>query len=1158
MNYGGNSPKMNPYDVLSRMTTPFQSILLEASAGTGKTFSIENLVVRLLTEEDPLTGTPCKIEEILVVTFTKAATRELKKRIRSKIDKALQFLESEIADDQSPDYLQAIFEDPDTSKKAKERLERALASFDEAQIFTIHGYCTRMLSDYSFELGESQKLCEMLSKEELNRIVRDYLRTRTDSDTISEEQLKSVIKLGGKEGVEGLIQELIKNLGKVTSYQELPSPIALHKKFQNTLQECLQNEKCDPHLVFEDFIELRKAYKKFGDHLEEKAERFFQLWKSPELTYSDIESVLRDDLVIVKSLDSSLLKAKYKDTPPSLDLHYPGLFDRLRRALLEVYEQCTDSKAHLTWIVLTCYKLYEKTLIEEEKTSNDFLLKEMNKAVDSSGFVKRIQDRYSVAIVDEFQDTDPLQWHILNKLFLDDQSEGKHLILVGDPKQAIYAFRQADIYTYMLARESFSQDQCLSLSTNFRSTPKLIAGINALFSEENNPGLIRLPITGNTLPYPIVKAGKPEESIHDAHCRSIHFLLAKSDPGKKRVWPTDELMTGTFLPRMVNEIIHLIEGDHVPPEDIAILVRTKHQAEQALSALKHAQIPAAAQRQKNLNDSPYLITIIEWFRALLEPNNLSFLFQMLGGALFNRSVEDIIKIQNDPKELSRWVQHLQDLRQSIYTLGIASAFQLSLNLVEKGAHDSILNQLLAKENGCEAYRDLTQLIGYLSHVESAQHATPETLLDHLIRLPGLSSDDESKLKILNDPDLKAVKVMTMHISKGLEFPYVFALGLCSRFSVKDKIIRKPGTQEITPLDESSDSYLSYCYELEAENIRLAYVAMTRAKNRLYIPFPVNLKNDSIKPGEASAAELLLSRLGKSADEPLPYHSISQTAVANLCQFVDTHQESLSISYEWVEPSTQNTLTIQHETQDLIEPKQPSIYAPRKPVHSFTSLSSRHEIPYTSIEQSEDPLSSKIDLLPAGAETGILIHTLFEQLDFSTVKEMTSPYSLLPLLEHMITSPDLQNWKSTICEMIYNTLKTPLMTPDGELFSLCDIPSTDCYKEMDFLYPWEKQGFCKGTIDLVFSYRDRYYLLDWKSNKLDAYDHEHLSQAMEQHQYDLQAKIYSEALQRYLTLTDSRNIDDCFGGIFYLFTRGVHPSTAMSSGVYFMEGTKCLV
>ncbi|MBA3958616.1 MAG: UvrD-helicase domain-containing protein [Parachlamydiaceae bacterium] len=1135
---------MKRFDVLDRSQNLQRNYLLEASAGTGKTFAIENIVVRLLLDREDL-----PIERILVVTFTRAATRDLKMRIRQNIQKALTHLKTRSPS--SPDYLKAYFDkDEQSIYSAIRRLEHALFCFDQAQIFTIHGFCSRMLRDHLFEGGMAANACgseETLNDSLLRQVIRDFFRTELKRDIYSDTQLQLVLQAhdNSLERLENKLIEIVKMGVPIEPQADFNT---LYQKFLTCMESLKQQHEICSERLIADFLIQAPQFKNIADRtgtvkseIMAKVQRLGQLFDQDKWSPADFNQLLADGLILTQALDPSQRKVKSKEISPT-ELHYPMLLDSLRAELDPIVRDAGHPLLILARMAEGCRLHLQRVLIEEERLSFDDLLKTMGMALKNPKFTQKVQHAYSAAIIDEFQDTDPLQWTIFKTLFIDRNAFSGHLYLVGDPKQSIYAFRQADIYTYLAAAEAMGSDYHASLDTNFRSQPSLVHALNHLFSAQSCPGMIHLPQIDKILEYPLVKASDTiaEYPFLDP-LGSVHFCLSKPIE-KSRVFPLEACEEQHFFPYFAAEIqrLHSIQGMRY--QQFAILVSDRFQAERLTDYLKQQQIPVISQRSSSLADSPTLQQLRSIMQATLHPKRESAVKTALGSRLLGWN-DDLIKTLEIPAVIETILSQFYHLRSQWRSHGFTAFFHSLLNSSWTDDGTSVFQSLLKQERGDLFLEELQQLANILMEEEQSVSASPEGLISLLDKLALMNVEEEERLKKRFDSARDAVNILTLHASKGLEFDVVFALGLIKRSKATASLIplSHQGNMRLHPVVEDTDpAYQAHCRELDAEKMRQLYVAMTRAKYRLYVP--VIFSSAKIpEPGCASPMELFLARLGQHFWDPNTlYERIAAQDDTHFCEFLK--KTSCHITYTYLKNEPPASVSIEKPPVPLLIPPV-NVVIPGTPtfMHSFTTLSQGHtSIAPSGAPHTIDDTVKNPQTLPAGSETGNVLHQILESIDFAI------PNELLPIIRPYLKGTHLVDWEEVICTIVYNALKTPLNL-NGQLVALEKISKQHRYQEMEFLYPYDgfdeieemksTPGFLKGVIDLLFMHDGKYYLLDWKSNWLPSYEQEQLEACMTGHNYFLQAKIYKEALRRYLKLVDDRPFEEIFGGTFYLFLRG---------------------
>jgi len=927
-----NSIETSPFNILDPDYVILGHHFLEASAGTGKTFTIEHLVVRLLLQEEMM------IDQILVVTFTRAATRELKIRIRSNLEKALEGL----CRGDGFDYLMPYIKQG--SKIPLRKIERALACFDQAHIFTIHGFCHRMLTEFAFDAGLSfgvNDLSEKAYKGLLREEVRDFFRTALKEDNYSVNQLDIVLKKYGYD-VDRLAEALIRLI-------EEGCKIALQSNFK---------EERDPSKIL-----LQMAYE--------------------------------------------------------------------------------------------CQQKWDKQLFREA-LSPDEILKKMESCLKNTAFASQVANKYQAAIIDEFQDTDPIQWHIFEQLFLNESSL-KAFYVVGDPKQSIYGFRSADIYTYLQAEQSMGGKSFLNV--NFRAEPPLVNALNAFFL---SAPWLELPSLEQNLPFYPVKSYRPT-SVQDME-GSLHFFLVNAIATREKKWPSLSLEEDYLFPFIA------IECEKYPHNTKAVLVKDRYQSKRLHLYLKKYQIPCSIKGGEDLKKTSEFISLEAICAAGTFPGDLSRVKEALSTGLIGWGSEDFL---NDKK-----LQYAKLLFQ-----------ELHLVLKERGF--IIFFQKVIEAFSIEINVRMRRLI------ESILSSS----LDPLLFFQEVKKSEEV-FDLIENCQANDITIMTTHMSKGLEFDLVFALGLASRHGIKEEFIRSK--RHLLPFDSEDPACQLAIRESEAEKLRQLYVALTRAKKQVYLPIIID---PHPKTSFFSPIELFLQKaIGTSLERQ------------NIEAFIERLSEKYSVTSTWLyekrEPS-QRPLFLSPTPVSI----QPLPIIPKEEIFSFSSLSQHRAT------GGAEPLLNE---LPIGSETGILIHKILEKI---FQNRWHSPYQkekCKQLIQKEIMGTCLEEGKEALFEMIEKALHHCLID-----FALVDISPKHMMQEMEFIFPLNTR-WIKGVIDLSFEWRGKYYFLDWKSNWLKDYSQASLKASMHENDYFLQASLYAEALKRYVKLFDN-GLE--FGGAFYYFLRG---------------------
>ena len=1086
------------FDILDPQVQIHRNYLLEASAGTGKTFAIENLFVRLLQEPFKEEKSGLTIDQIAVMTFTKAAARDLKKRIRTNIE-------------------QKKGEDP--------RLHAALYAFDQAQISTLHGFCSRSLKMFSFEGG---LLLDRPSEEKqtpralLRNIVHDAFRM--DLPGISPAQITLLAKSYGyrQEEIEEDLIELLEKRGKIAP------PPSFKTLFEDFLKGMHALRSSGYTHLWEDFAILSTCLKGNNTQAREQALHCFEnLLKNQEI---DVYRPLVKNSHLIdadRDADFGYLSEEHPGNgkfqleagvralenflphweafrgifdPKNLNkrkklpsaLHHPQFFGELCKHLENTMEFLTNPTAILAAIAAKCQELFGKWESNQPLFNPDNLLETMRRAVDDPLFARKIRSKYRAVIVDEFQDTDPIQWEILRELFLTPEYTG-FIYLVGDPKQAIYAFRQGDVYTYLNAAKALGEGAAVSLKTNYRSTPRLVEALNQLFNSAKT--LFALPRLQGEIPYQSVLAGKADLPLEEGY-GALHFMEFEKRGHR-----------GAIPLSVYEAIAHAIAP--IQGKTIAILVSSEKQGTQVAEVLKRWNIPSFSQKAPPLSTSPAVKAFIEVLQAVAAPRQVSALKIALGGILLGWTAAEV-RTLDQPEALEAILLQFYGWQKILKEKGVAPFFQVFLS--------HAISNLLEKEGGDTLVQNLNQLSEILAEHQAKTHCGIEGLIQ---RLHEIATSAEERYKQLLQTEA-AVQIITIHSSKGLEFDLVFTPGIASpQYPKKARFIAdESGSLRYPILNPDSDQrYQKYQEEMDGERLRLLYVALTRAKERVFIP--ICLQDPSNSP-----LDLFLQKMEK------PFHTLL----------------SENITLEKIQENYPLQKTEMAEMV-LIHPPHIEVLHIPLVLHSFSSLAKTIEHPNLA------PLGSPMDFqagvktihtLPAGSDTGNLFHALFEKIPFNSTKDEIEKAALTHTLQG-----DLKDWSDVISETIYNTYHTPLPLVTGAC-SLAQMEQLDCYQEMEFCYPYQ-EGYLKGVIDLIFFYQGYYYLLDWKSNWLgpgvNAYAQHNLEEAMQLHNYFLQAAVYRNALECYLRLIDHRPFEQIYGGMFYLFFRGMDPHDREQKGIF---------
>lgn len=1172
------------------------SHIIEASAGTGKTFSIEGLYLHFLIQG-------MEVRQILVVTYTEAATAELRERIHSKIRKALlccklilrhqnvdplsvrmdaesiQTLLSPVKDPFLEVWIAQLLTSDEVVDQSAELqrisilLELAFTSFEEAAVYTIHAFCRKVLSDNLLESRSSSEF-ELVTdlSGTLEETVQDFWRKKISGLTIEEWKLfQSVFPDLSK------LQELVKenvDKGNLKILPESPTENIkeyirqLHVDFKK-LREQWTQAKGDLTKRFQEAFQgnvlSATSYKKTFD------EKIGPLLDSLNHYFESASSGLRwpekFDVLLPEKLQKAVKKGKAFETPEicvaleGWKKRIEPVKDALKAMVLKEIEQGFSS-----------------VKIDKGYYSFDDLLKQVKtvlKSDHSNALMVRLRLLYKSVLIDEFQDTDPVQYEIFKVLF----HEHCPLFFIGDPKQAIYQFRGADLATYLRAvKDITAGEKRFNLGTNFRSDGDMIRAVNRFFSFRSNPFLENdiqfvesrppeqktdrsLEVTG-AFPSPFqlwyhgdevpIKADQSREDIVNACSNEIVRLLNLGQQKKACIKQKDQ-------------------EEWIKPEHIAVLVTTHREADLFQEALRIRRVASVIQTHESVLQTEEFNDIDHFLRAVSQPGRTSLIKRALITPLFGIQPGEMMALEENELE---W-EHTMNSFKNWHDLWNQKGFYFMIRQFMKDR--KIRERFLEYENGERKLTNFQQITEIL-HRESVagKSSIPQLIswIDHLKKSD--QSAEENKIRL--ETDARALKIMTIHASKGLEFDIVFVPFAWrlpfdrGRIVFHDKNDDNRLTLDLTGNDENK--WLSKQESL-AEKIRLLYVAVTRAAHACYV-ICGHFNRSSAQVKEVSCFDYLLHD-----NNPQAPHEQKQKDLEKLAEFGAPYLEYSPMPlgertlYQGEEKSREQ-FTVRVFDKKL---------KPGFSVQSFSGLTASLE--HQGVILSAEGKEESIFTFPGGTATGEFFHNILENTSFSSSNET----EIREIMERERNRYSIDpKWMDIAYETIQQVLNTRLdnsqvTTP----FRLKQLPEKQVVKEMNFYFSlsasritdWigllEKeavtdshkrilsvlrkihtaslQGFMTGFVDMVFQHDQKFYIIDWKTNKLglsfDDYRPDNLQQAMLDNAYNIQYFIYTIALHRFLKqrMGPQYSFEKYFGGVYYIFLRGVdgdHPG----NGIYY--------
>ncbi|HHR3599996.1 TPA: exodeoxyribonuclease V subunit beta [Klebsiella pneumoniae] len=1124
--------------------------LIEASAGTGKTFTIAALYLRLLLGLGGEAAYPraISVEELLVVTFTEAATEELRGRIRSNIHELrIACLRGE---SDNPLYSALVAEIADKDDAAKTLL-LAERQMDEAAVFTIHGFCQRMLSLNAFESGMlfEQQLIEDESRLRYQACA-DFWRRHCYPLT---RDIAAVIHDVWK-GPRDLLKSLDRWLqGEAPQLKSPPAPNeTLAERHQQIIAriDSLKQQWREQVGEIEGVLENSGLdRRKFNRGNQGKWMEKVNAWAQEETLSYQLPDALE------KFAQSFLLeRTKAGGEPP---VH----------PLFSAVESLLASSLTLTDLVLARAMVEIRDAVAREKRRRgelgfDDMLSRLDEALrGDSGetLASAIRQRFPVAMIDEFQDTDPQQYRIFRRIWR--RQPETALLLIGDPKQAIYAFRGADIFTYMKARGDVAAHY--TLDTNWRSSPGMVGSVNRLFSLSDNPFMF------HEIPFLPVKAA--------AKNKGLRFTVDAADVPAMNVWlmPGDTVGSGdyqTFMAQLCATQIRdwlsagqrgralLWRGETSRPvqaSDITVLVRNRLEAAQVREALQTLGIPSVYLSNRDSVFETLEAQELLWLlQAVLAPERENTLRSALATSMFGLTALDIENLNQDEQAWDALVEEFSEYRQIWRQRGVMPM----LRALMTARH--IAENLLATRGGERRLTDILHISELLQEAASqleSEHALVRWLAQHIAEPDSNAASQQMRL----ESDKHLVQIVTIHKSKGLEYPLVW-LPFIARFRKQDQAFYHDRETFAAVLDLGQDEASLELAEAErlAEDLRLLYVALTRAV------WHCSLGVAPLSSRKSGNSDFHLSALGRllQAGEAMDAAGLA-ARLADFC-----HGDiALQIPGElditpWQAPAaTIPRLSARELQRRIADDWRVTSYSGLQQ-HGFSGgqdLLPRLDVDAAGVGEVVEEPQLTPHQFPRGAAPGTFLHSLFEELDF------TQPVPEGWMAEKLQLSGFDAQWAPVLTDWLGGVLKTRLPGPD---IALNQLAARDKQVEMAFYLPIAQlltaerldalirqydplsadtppldfrqvRGMLKGFIDLVFRHEGRYYLLDYKSNWLgedrEAYTRPAMEQAMRAHRYDLQYQLYSLALHRYLRhrLADY-DYDRHFGGVIYLFLRGM--------------------
>lgn len=1177
---------MKLFDVMS---APLEGThLIEAGAGTGKTYSIASVFLRLVLERE------LPVDKILVLTYTRAATMELKERIRTKLFEMKQLLDT---DAETADNLYKHLRKKARAENLRTKwsllLEGALADFDSANIHNFHQFCEKVIRNYAVETGglfdaeilpDNSGLMEQAAEDFWRQSVyhAEPLLAGYLADNLKLSKLIGVVREALSFNTCGNPEDALpplKDFDPEYLDQQIKTISSLFREIKNTW--LLYRSEIILHLNSDSLY--ANVYGKNVPGMLVEMDRF-------------IDGLLPYPLPKSHSKWSSgFMQSKTKKGCPVSEHRFFELWQAMGEAY-DRFEAEADKHVHNLKVEAASYIQTEMEVqkrLQNKLDFNDLIIMVGRTVLQSNDETLRrqLKGSYQAVMVDECQDTDALQYQMFSSLF----ANVEHLFfMIGDPKQAIYAFRGADVFSYFTAAKSTRSR--FSLPTNWRSVPNLVHGVNQVF--KNHP---EAPFVVNDIHFEGAVANAAKTTAFEDAPLIFWYLDSRKEeiggrPQKNGDYILSDSAAAEASVRAVGREILRLLGDEtkgLTPQDIAVLVNNNRQGRQVYKALEELHIPATISTSASVYQTPEARELLLILESAAQPENMQKLRAAYTTTIFGGTAPEYL-----PETVNEdlWMRRSQNMRRWYKIFGERGVLSMFLNMIFA---ENSFGRLLSAPDG---RRKITNFV----HLAELLHENAQSLN---LTLTGLArflrkamrrdeSDDETGLRLETDSDV--VQIITVHKSKGLEYEIVFYPFAWDGVRGKNVDVYKYHRQNDISLGFEADQpgFKEYLRESLAEKLRLLYVAMTRAKQRCYVTYGRVKTSGHANNDKFETAALTYLLLGQELDsaalslaiemqtefkKPAYDDVVIRQALDDLAARTPNCIQVLDLpiggGYTYYQSPVEKNVSLRTLNRGVNTNWKVASFS------SLTQISSAAEDTFEGrdLEQNtiddnepaetmeaETPEPFSIFSLPKGAHVGNFFHDLLENIDFATaaanppqeviltkLTEYNLDESFAPAIGWLLVNlcnanlakgqgnVALKDVRKLLKEMeFYFPLNAITQESMRELFIQNDIgpvPENFVKQSARFMFA-PAEGYLKGFIDLAFCHNYRYYILDWKSNyegaRISDYSPEKLLYSVAGHSYFLQYYLYTLALCQYLRLKlpEFRYGRD-FGGVFYVFLRG---------------------
>ena len=1212
--------------VLDLLNAPLEgSNLIEASAGTGKTHNIVGLFVRLILEKE------LAVRNILVVTYTIAATDELRDRIRRRLIETERHLFEGQSDDAFINSLVGKINLTGRAEIARRLLRSAIRDFDEAAVYTIHGFCHRMLQEHAFESGSLFET-ELIRDEDVfkREFAQDFWR-RHFYEAPAEFVAYSLEKGLNPDYYLDILKQAYPN-PTVTIIPEPPRPdvasleaeICRFHNLRHQAQNLWENEKDSLAACLRRPGLNGRVYGRKADALLEIVAAFFESRIRPFPLPPGFEKMTTG------KIRESVNKGYQAPAHPFFEIadQLVAQADLLTRRF-EDYLLFLRREIVLQSRIELPRRKKNRNLFAYDDLLND--LYGVLRTETGRELAGKIRNRFEAVLIDEFQDTDPVQYAIFNTLFLTkNPTDQRPFFVIGDPKQAIYAFRGADIFAYLEARRSMNR--IYTLVENWRSESGLLTAVNTLFGMPQNPFLhedIRYhPVTAakraektllcidRHVEPPFQWWILPEETIEDGSREKSVEAAQPKGLAKTGLYPSVAAAVASEVARLIrlgSEGRAVIGNKPLLPADMAVLVRTNREANIIRDALAALNIPYVISSRESVFHAQEADEVRQILSAVVEPENPSLIRAALVTPIMGMSGNDIHDLSLDETAWEEVLLRFHRYHDLWNHHGFIRMFRAFLE------SEHLPSRILGKVNGERRLTNLLHIGELLHRAATANHLAMHNLIKWLSDQIDSAATQPEEYELRLDRDEKAVQVVTIHKSKGLEYPIVFCpffWGSSGTRKGKDYILYHDPKQSFAPvLDFGSETFADHRLRFEeeclAEDLRLLYVALTRARHRTYFVWgrmqhvrhsapaylfhqshdlPITGLADVVRerPRHLSPEdfmrdmELIAAMSGKTIQlQTLPTGRENAYRPVLTTETLACRQFSGRIDTTWKVASYTQLVSATAGDRDQYDE---DLFA------QWAMKPAPEDEPFERLPSA----TTRLDMygFPGGAQAGVMLHEILEKISYrgddmpieqNRVELTLSRYGYdarwTPVLMDMVnkvTHTSFPFFSGETCNLtlsqidpkdrrneveFYFPLKTLSRHDLVRIFrngaaltasALSQVPPLRCLERLQFS---PVEGYLKGFIDLLFQFEGRYYLLDWKSNHLGSgledYRRQELLKVMDEGYYFIQYHLYALVLHQWLALRiPDYRYEDHFGGVYYCFVRGMDPSAGPEYGIFY--------